>query len=278
MKRLLTVLLTTAILPFSNTLALHAQDDTFGLDFSLSAEKKIKRGLDFSVEGGVRTQDDTRKIDRWTVGAALGMKLYNSTTFDVKAGAKWEYLWVNNLAETTLKYDPKLIEIGPPPVYEYEYKGYKKKAAYWRNRHRSSLSLAANYQPNKQWDFTLKEIVQYTHFCEASTTVDKYRLNDDEDIYLKETSTKDYRPKDRFILRSRFTTQYNTRHCPFDPYASVEYGCGLNYTTNKWKYTAGTDIKLNKQHKFTLFYRYQTEDDDDEPNGHLIGAGYSFKF
>ena len=181
---------------------------------------------------------------------------------------------MNNLAETTLKYDQIYTENGFADVE----KGYNEKAAYWRNRHRSSLSLAANYQPNQRWDFTQKEIVQYTHFCEASTTVDKYRLNDDEDIYLKETSTKDYRPKDRFILRSRFTTQYNTRHCPFDPYASVEYGCGLNYTTNKWKYTAGTDIKLNKQHKFTLFYRYQTEDDDDEPNGHLIGAGYSFKF
>lgn len=275
MKRLLTVLLTTTILPFSNTPALHAQSDDFGLDFSLSAEKKIRRGLDFTVEGGVRTQDDTRKIDRWTMGAALGMKLYNSATFDVKAGAKWEYLWVNNLAETTVKYDQSYNTEGEYVDIE---KGYNEKAAYWRNRHRSSLSLAANYQPNKRWDFTLKEIVQYTHFCKASTTVDKYRLNDDDDIYLKEISTKDYRPKDRFILRSRFTTQYNTRHCPFDPYASVEYGCGLNYTTNKWKYTAGTDIKLNKRHKFTLFYRYQTEDDDDEPNGHLVGAGYSFKF
>ena len=256
------------------TVVSYAQDDDFGLDFSLSAEKKIRRGVDFSLEGGVRTQDNTRKIDRWTVGAALDVKLYNSTTFDLKAGAKWEYLWVNNLSTTKDKYTTIYTEEGYADVLD----GYNKKASYWRNRHRSSLSLTASYSPNKRWDFSLKEILQYTHFCKASTTIDKYRLDDDDAMSLEKTSAKDYSPKDRFILRSRFTTQYNIKSCPLDPYASVEYGCGLHYTANKWKYTAGTDIKLNKQHKFTLFYRYQTEDDDDEPNGHLLGMGYQLKF
>ena len=68
------------------------------------------------------------------------------------------------------------------------------------------------------------------------------------------------------------------RKCPVDPYLSAEYGCGLNYTTNKWKFTAGADIKLNKQNKIDVFYRYQTEDDEDEPNGHFIGVGYNLEF
>ena len=34
------------------TVVSYAQDDDFGLDFSLNAEKKIRKGVDFSLEGG----------------------------------------------------------------------------------------------------------------------------------------------------------------------------------------------------------------------------------
>ena len=65
--------------------------------------------------------------------------------------------------------------------------------------------------------------------------------------------------------RSRLTAQYNIKGLPLDPYASAEYGCGLSYTTNKWKFTAGTDYKINKQNILTVFYRFQTENDGDDP-------------
>ena len=85
-------------------------------------------------------------------------------------------------------------------------------------------------------------------------------------------------PKDRFVLRSKLTVEYNIKGIPLNPFASVDYGCGLNYTANKWKYSVGADYTINKQHKFTLYYRFQTEDDDDEPNGHMLGMGYKIKF
>ena len=112
---------------------------------------------------------------------------------------------------------------------------------------------------------------------------DGYHDADDNKVLRpdeSESEVKDFKSKDRTVLRSRLTVKYNIRHCPVNPYASVDYGCGLNYTTNKWKYTAGADINLtkSKQHKMDVFYRYQTEDDDDEPNGHLIGVGYKLKF
>ena len=58
----------------------------------------------------------------------------------------------------------------------------------------------------------------------------------------------------------------------------VNYGCGLNYTANKWKISAGADYKINKKNKLTAFYRFQTDDDDDEPNGHIVGVGYKLSF
>ena len=85
-------------------------------------------------------------------------------------------------------------------------------------------------------------------------------------------------PKDRFVLRSKFTVEYNVKGIPLNPFAAVDYGCGLNYTANKWKYTVGADYTIQKKHKLTLYYRFQTEDDDDEPNGHMLGLGYKIKF
>ena len=50
---------------------------------------------------------------------------------------------------------------------------------------------------------------------------------------------------------------------------------------DKIRYTLGTDYKLSKTSKLSVYYRYQDEassDDDDESGGHVIGLGYSFDF
>lgn len=273
------------LLAFACTTWVEAQSDDFGLDFSASAEKKLAKGVDFSLEGEARTQDNTRKIERWTIGGTFGMRLFQTADkkFSLKASAGWKYMWRYNLAEITDKYDENTIFTPDGTVTESYWKGYNEKSSYWRNRHRTSIGLGASYKLNKRWSFSLKETFQYTHFCKASATVNKFRLEDEEpgeSIKLKETSSKVYEGKDRTVLRSKLTAQYNIRHCPVNPYASADYGCGLNYTTNKWKFTVGTDINIskNKQHKLDVFYRFITEDDDEDPNGHLIGIGYQFKF
>ena len=84
--------------------------------------------------------------------------------------------------------------------------------------------------------------------------------------------------KDKWVLRSKLTIEYNVKGLPLNPYVSVDYGCGLNYTANKWKYSVGTEYKLTKQHKLDFFYRFSHDDDEDEPNGHLIGFGYKYSF
>lgn len=264
-----------------------AQTDDFGLDFSLEAEKKICKGVDFSIEGNARTQDNTQQMERWGAGASLGVKLYNTKKFSVKATAKWEYMWINNLSETKDKYDDERYYNPNDPradadgyFYETYYNGYNYTEHFWRNRHRTSVALSATYSPNKRWSFSLKEMFQYNHFCNASKTTYKYRLEDYDDVnslYLKDTERKTVKAKDRTVLRSKVTVQYDTKRCPIDPYVSGEYGCGLNYSANKWKFEAGADYKLNKKNKVNLFYRYLTENDDDEPNGHLVGIGYSIK-
>ncbi|MBR6036782.1 MAG: DUF2490 domain-containing protein [Bacteroidaceae bacterium] len=281
MKKVLTFLVLSCSL-----LTSYAQSDDFGFDFSVGAEKKLRPGTHVSLEGGVRTMDHTKKVDRWTVGVGADQRLYSNSTFDLKLGLKWEYMWLNYAEQTNDKYglytytdmvDGEFIEISST-----EYDGYNHRHQFWRGRHRTSLSLAAGYQPNKRWSFSWKEMVQYSHYNKAKTTMDRYRYefndDDEEELVLQTDNIKNYKAKDRVMLRSKVGVDYNIRKCPVDPYLSAEYGCGLNYSANKWKFTAGADFKINKQNKIDLFYRYQTEDDDDEPNGHFIGLAYNIKF
>ena len=118
-----------------------------------------------------------------------------------------------------------------------------------------------------------------------------FLINDDDDWITKDpayeemykepinyTITKDIKSKDRVVLRSKLSASYDIKNFPIDIFASVEYGCGLNYTKNKWKYTAGYDYKIDKSNKISMYYRYNRENDEFDTNGHIIGLGYKFKF
>ena len=172
-----------------------AQSDDFGMDFSLDVEKKIRPGMSFSVEGEARTQDNTRKIERWTVGGVFDMRLYQSPskTINVKASLGWKYMWRYFLPEVNTKYSYSLDGDGNA-VHVYD--GYNDKEGYWRGSHRLSASLSASYKPSKRWEFSLKETFQYTYSRKANTMVAKYRLIDEDDpdggTYLKGVDEKQY--------------------------------------------------------------------------------------
>ena len=116
----------------------------------------------------------------------------------------------------------------------------------------------------------------------------RWGINGDGDFYERAdakqvpfTEQDDKAPrssKDKLVLRSKLTVKYNVRGIPLNPYVSVDYGCGLNYHANKWKYTAGADYTINKQHKIDCFYRFTHEDGEDDPDGHMIGIGYKYSF
>lgn len=55
-----------------------AQDNDFGLDFELGAEKKLAKGLKLGLEGKVRTQDNTTRIDRYGLGVDLSYKFFST--------------------------------------------------------------------------------------------------------------------------------------------------------------------------------------------------------
>lgn len=258
-------------------------DDDFGLDISLGAEKELLPELELSVEGNLRTQDNSQRIERYVLGGELSYKFFNTKKFDMKVSAGYEYMWNQKMEETKYKETVEAVDWNDPNLGTISIDEYNVNERYWRNRHRTSLGLSAEYSPSKRWSFQLKETVQYNHYCsEDSINQLEYRYDEDDDVegshYKVKNDLKSVDAKDRFVLRSKFTVEYNVKGIPLNPFAAVDYGCGLNYTANKWKYTVGADYTINKKHKFTLYYRFQTEDDDDEPNGHMLGMGYKIKF
>lgn len=268
---------------------LFAQDD-FGYDLSVAGETKLAKGLKIEVEASMRTQDDAKKIDRYVVGAELSYRLFQTDDkkFDIKANAGFEYLWQNKLGKKTEDY------IFYEDEEEGRFWGTTTTNKYWRNRFRINPGFSFSYTPNKRWSFSLKETVQYNHYNKASRESQLYRpflINDDDDWITKDpayeemykepinyTITKDIKSKDRVVLRSKLSAAYDIKNFPIDIFASVEYGCGLNYTKNKWKYTAGYDYKIDKSNKISMYYRYNRENDEFDTNGHIIGLGYKFKF
>lgn len=259
------ILAATAII-CTQAFAQNGNDDDFGIDIGIEAEKRIATNLDFSIDAGFRTQDNTQKVERYSVGAGLSYKFISTKKFDMKVNGGFEYLWCQKLGYKKDHYNS-----------EGEYNGYNIYDSYWRNRHRTQLGLSASYSPSKRWSFSLKETVQYNHFCSDSVRRQQYRYNDDDEEYLKSDENKYEKSKDRFVLRSKLTIEYNIKGLPLNPFVSVDYGCGLNYTANKWKLSIGSDYNINKKNKLSLFYRFQTEDDDDEPNGHIVGLAYKIK-
>lgn len=294
MKRYILTLLTLAVASGIATAQFAGEGDDLGADISIGAEKEILPNLELSIEGNLRTQEHSERVERYVIGGELSYKFFNTTKFDMKVSGGFEYMWQQKMSEYKLAKTPYpfyamdeqgdfIMDEQGNYMLDKNYYNYNVDERYWRNRHRTSLGLTASYSPNKRWSFQLKETVQYNHYCrEDSTNQYEYRWNenDDGDKYLgkPEIDKKGVDPKDRFILRSKFTVEYNVKNLPLNIFASVDYGCGLNYTANKWKYTLGEEWSINKKHKITCFFRYQTEDDDDEPDGLMIGMGYKIKF
>ena len=293
-----------------------AQSDDFGYELGIEGETKLATGLKLEFEGSMRTQDDAERIDRYVAGIGISYRLFQTSdkAFSIKANLGFNYLWTQKLPEKEMKYfeaNDGLVNDGYFNVGDI--KGYNITSKYWRNRYRINPGISLGYSPNKRWSFSLKETIQYCHYNKASATRTKYRPDEynsnvnadgsidwiyspykyDEDSYVDEdykdvngnvigkslnTDNDMKSAKDRTILRSKFEATYDIKGFPVDVFASVEYGCGLNYSTHKWKFTGGYDYKINKKNKLTLFYRYNTENDDEEANGHLVGLGYKFEF
>ena len=143
---------------------------------------------------------------------------------------------------------------------------------YWQPKHRFYFQLTGKVSLNR-FTFSLRERWQYTY--RPSQSVSKFDGDDGspkDDEYVK--------GKGKNVLRSRLQATYNIPKCSLTPYASCELTHLLNDkgAIDKTRWTLGVEWKLSKHHGLDFYYLYQNHADEDEANGHVIGAGYTFKF
>lgn len=246
-----------------------AQSDDFGMWTSVELEKKVNKKFSLGLEAEMRTRDDAGEMDRWSLGISGSYKF----TKWLKAGAGYTLLYDNN--EKCSYYDDEDDE-GEP-----WYGKVKRLAQYWGIRHRVYAGLQGSVDVGR-FKLSLRERWQYTYRPEKTATRDFYEYDGttgELKELVKDESEKAYKGKGKNVLRSRLQVDYDIPSCKVDPYASVEL-------TNAWsvqkvRYTLGAEWKIRKVHTLNFYYRYQdirNDDFDSEPDMHILGLGYKYKF
>ena len=234
------------------SLPLSAQSEG-GLVGSVEAEKKLGKQWTVGVEAEMRTRNDFKTMDRWTLGLGASYK-FNKW---LKANAGYQLLNTNFREDISLKSNGSYNNWRP---------------SYWGVRHRVYTSLTGTYKFKNDLRISLRERWQYTYRPEKTVT----RWDFDNSWW--EDKVRSGKGKNQ--LRSRLQLEYDKKKALLTPFASVElYN---SWAIEKIRYTVGSDINLSKSHTFNVFYRYQdmknVDDGEYEPDMHYIGVGYKFKF
>ena len=236
---------------FALTTMTRAQSSDFGTWYELGAEKKLSKKWNLGVEGEFRTRNNSRTADRWSAGLNAEYKIIRG----LKASAGYALLYDNNQEELDLKSDGLRPNKWTP--------------SYWGMRHRFNVSLTGNIDWGRL-NVSLRERWQYTYRPEAEGK--KYDFDDEAWTSVK--------GKGKNVLRSRLQLSYDIPHWKFDPFANVEM-FNTDKGIDKMRYQIGVDYKYQKKHVFSLTYRYQnvnSNDDDNDVNSHMIGLSYKLKF
>ena len=243
-KRLiLLVLLFTALMPQG------LQADDSGLILSAEASRKIRKGLNVGFEVEFRSRNDFRTAERVSLGASVSYKLLPW----LKASGGYNLLIENNREEITYNDDLSYNNWRP---------------SYWGVRHRFNVSLTASYKVRRV-EFSLRERWQYTYRPE--------KMIDNFDFDEGEWEEHKVRGKGKNVLRSRLQAEWDIPRCKFDPFASVEFHNSKHL--DKTRFIVGVDHTIKKTHDFKLYYRYQlTGSHSSDPNIHMLGLGYTYKF
>ena len=226
--------------------------DDAGLLLSAEASHKIKKGLNVDFEAEFRSRNDFRTADRVSLGASISYKVLSW----LKASGGYNLLIDNNHEDITYQDDGVTYNNWRP--------------SYWGLRHRFNVSLTASHKVRRV-EVSLRERWQYTY--RPSKTIDNFDFDE------AEWEDHEVRGKGKNLLRSRLQLEWDIPKCRFDPFASVEF-----HTTrqlDKTRFVVGVDHTIKKTHNFKLYYRYQrvnSNGSDDEPNIHMLGLGYTYKF
>lgn len=226
-----------------------AQNTDSGLEAAVSADYKLSKKASIGVEAELRTRNDFKTFDRWSLEVGGSYKL----TKNIKIGAGYVLINDNNIEKINYTDDGEAIEDWTP--------------SYWGVRHRVNVSLTESAKFGR-FGVSLRERWQYTYQPEAKTKMYDFDLDD--------WTTTTIKGNGKNVLRTRLQLEYDINNFPVTPFASVElYN---SWELDKTKYQAGLEWKISKKHSASLYYRFiDFTKRENNPNRHVLGVTYGYK-
>ena len=277
MKRILTIMTLSIMLPLIS----RAQGDDFGIWVEAAASKSIGTRWSVGLDAELRSEDNTSRIDRLSIGPSIGFKVCKY----LKLGAGYNFM-ASYSPEKRKEHYKKDIEAPE------NWNGYKITDSYWTPRHRANLDITGTVKLWKLLRISLRERYQFTYNDTVTTHETKYRYdkvtdgNTGESTYeLKEDypiEELDGKPStNTHTLRSRIKIEIDKKHLKWSPYVSVEFHNSLQnkFHLDKLRTSIGTDYAITRQHKVGLSYILTHKfEDEGTSRMHAINASYKFNF
>jgi long-subunit fatty acid transport protein len=153
----------------------------------------------------------------------------------------------------------------------------------------SDIKLAAGFRYSRENDtkgakqgyreqFRYQVDVSYQHKLSKLELSYRIRYQNKREFSFTESLNKDAIQKMRF----KVGLNYNIPKWKFDPNISLELFnqiSGTNTGFDAFRFTSGTDYKLNKHNKIGLYYRLERELNKVYPKStHIIGIEYKYSF
>ena len=254
-----------------------ANASDFGVWTEAGATKKLGM-FSITIDGGFRTQNRMRSVDRWNAG--IGVDYKPSAYFSAGVSYDFRYNYKHESRED--RYETRLDNgAGGSDIVKSEYEGYNIKKPYWRCKNRLNFDLTGKL-PLGRFTFSLRERYQFTRENSVSSLVDKYRIpSAGETPQYDKTEVKVRNAGNHSRLRSRIMVEYNIHHSPLSPYAYIEIANNMcsGMMLDKTRVGVGAEIKINKNNYIDVGYVYQdSRDDDFDGREHVIDISYSYKF
>ncbi|MBQ9584281.1 MAG: DUF2490 domain-containing protein [Bacteroidales bacterium] len=240
--------------------SVNAMENDFGGRFSVTADKKIVKGVHLFAEGEVRMSDNFSSLGRYQAGMGVTWKI----TDVFKVGTGYTFIQKQNSEGT------------------------------WKPRHRVYLDGAVNLKAG-YWRFSIKERLQLTH-----REVNNAYQNNPNSLALKSRfkiaykGLQDVTPYGYIELRNVFNdpSVKATWSTTSLTYAEYSFGGYNDAYINRVRGSLGAEWKLSKKHALDFFlltdYNYDKNIDTDAAGTTLksltwdqginlsLGVGYKF--
>ncbi len=253
--------------------------DDFGVWMAVGLQKQLPRNLTVGVDGEWRTRDNSKKVDRLSIGFNVNYKVNKY----LRLGVAYSFLDSFKDGGVKVKYRDEEGLVINNIKYTHDY---------WRPQHRVYVDISPTIKVLGMLRLTLRERYQYSHVKGVTVARDKYDLkkkthywNDEETDYTYsyhkweyEDDPKEKPAKDTHMLRSRLKLELDKKKVPWSPFVSVET---MNYFKHlylsKVRTVAGTEYKFNKRNSVGIAY-VMTYDREDKERFHALNLSYDIKF